>query len=83
MTDIKIKSAEDWFDENCDSDDASGQNFWQISKGSIKDIQVDALRSAFLIADTFALNHKLSAPEVIIAIQIRDAIERLVKEIEK
>lgn len=78
-----MKSAEDWFDENCDSDDASGQYFWQISEGSIKNIQVDALRSALAIADTFALNHKLSAQEVIIAIQIRDAIEKMVKEIEK
>lgn len=46
-------------------------------------VQSDALRSAIRIADTFALNHKLSAPEIIIAIQIRDAIERLVKEIEE
>lgn len=48
----------------------------------ISKIQTDALRESIRIADTFALNHKLSAPEVIVAIQIREAIERLVKDIE-
>lgn len=50
---------------------------------AFKEIQADALKQSLAIADTFALNHKLSAPEVIVAIQIREAIEKLVKDIEK
>lgn len=79
-----MKSAESWVAEwrnDCDL------NHWRydepLLETLIKNIQVHALNDALKIADTFAINHKLSAPEVIVAIQIRDAIERIVKEIEK
>lgn len=74
-----MKTAEEWavhaFPNRTDA-------FRSMYAKAFKDIQRDALNSALAIADTYALNHKLSAPEVIVAIQIRDSIERLVKEIE-
>lgn len=84
-----MKTAEQWvhdyYVKHTISDDESqdGCRVVPPKEQWIKTIQVEGLNTALSIADTFALNHKLSAQEVIVAIQIRDAIERLVKEIEK